>query len=152
MKLTWGGLEYKANIETEIDTGKAKHPIIQVNFLHSVFIHSLCKQNYQYSTPFTFLTVCLCYRTICLSPAALNQEVSNRMTAGIKPMFALRLENIQHMATSFLVEVDVCLTLSLRSVIGSYRDIFTFTSQESKMPASQKRYFPFFVSQWFVAL
>lgn len=66
------------------------------------------------------------------------------MTASFRSMFVLRFKTIK--------EVDVCLTLNLSSVIGSYRDIFMFISKKSKMSASQKEYFPFFVSQYFVTL
>lgn len=62
-------------------------------------------------------------------------------------MFELRLEMIKEMATLFLAEVDVCLTLNLSSAIGIYRNIFSFISKESKVGASQKGFFPpFFVS------
>lgn len=53
------------------------------------------------------------------------------MTASFQPMFALRLETIKEMATSFLVEVKVCVHLNLSGATGSYRDI-TFISEESK--------------------
>lgn len=74
------------------------------------------------------------------------------MTAGFKPMFALRLEIIKEIATLFQAEIAVHLTLDFSNAIGSVRDIFTCISNKSKMSASQRILFPFFLSLWFLAL
>ena len=77
-KLMQGGTGYKAN--TEMEMGKAKYLSVQVNFgIQSNFIRALCEQSDQHSVAFTFLTICLCYRTISLSLKGVNQEVSNRI-------------------------------------------------------------------------
>lgn len=139
-----GGTRYKAN--TGMEAGKAKHLSIRVNFWHSeCFYTALCEQNYQHSMAFTCLTIYLCCRTISLSPKAVNQEVSNRMTTGFKPMFALRLETLKEVATSFPAKVDVCLTLSWSTALARYRDISSFIPKESKMSARQERIFLHFL-------
>lgn len=77
-KLMQGRTGYKAN--TEMEMGKAKYLSVQVNVgIQSNFIHALCVQSDQHSVAFTFLTICLCYRTISLSLKVVNQEVSNRI-------------------------------------------------------------------------
>lgn len=77
-KLTQGGTGYKA--KTEMEMGKAKYLSVQVNLgIQSNFTHVLFAQSDQHSVAFTFLTICLCYRTISLSLKVVNQEVSNRI-------------------------------------------------------------------------